>query len=236
MTADVNRSWTRFWDTDHSVYVSQRHLDSHYSLIADDIIRVLPGSDARVLDHGCGEALHAGRIAEHCGALTLCEAAPRLRARLAERYIVEPRISVIAPQEVESLPAESLDLVIANSLIQYLSAAELKALLPVWRRALRPTGRLIIADVITPGQTAVTDASSLLRFAARNGFLLEALGGLVRTLFSDYRRLRTELGLSRYTEAELFNILKAQGFTPMRLEPNFGYNDGRLAVLAIRES
>jgi SAM-dependent methyltransferase len=236
MTVDVNRSWTRFWDTDHSVYVSQRHLDSHYSLIADDIIRVLPGSDARVLDHGCGEALHAGRIAEHCGALTLCEAAPRLRARLAERYISEPRISVIAPHEVESLPAESLDVIIANSLIQYLSPAELTALLPVWRRALRPGGRLIIADVITPDQTAFTDASSLLRFAAKNGFLIEALGGLVRTLFSDYRRLRTELGLSRYAEADLFKMVKDNGFKPSRLTPNFGYNDARLAVLATRES
>jgi SAM-dependent methyltransferase len=234
MTADVNQSWTRFWDTDHSVYVSRRHLDSHYSHIADDIIRVLPDSDARVLDHGCGEALHAGRIAERCGSLILCEAAPKLRVRLAERFLAEPRIEVISPREVESLPADSLDLVIANSLIQYLSVSELSALLAVWRRALKPDGSLIIADVITPDQTAVTDAASLLRFAAKSGFLLDAVGGLVRTLFSDYRRLRTKLGLSRYSEAELFKLLKQNGFAPVRLEPNFGYNNARLAVRATR--
>lgn len=231
MTTDAKQSWTSFWDTDHSVYVSPRHLDRHYSLIADDIIRVLPRAGAQVLDYGCGEALHSARVAEGCGGLYLCDAAPKLRDRLAQRFTGEPRIQVLSPQEAERLPDASLDLVIANSLAQYLKLSELTALLGLWRRLLRPGGKVIIADVITPEQTAVTDAGALLRFAAANGFLKDAVIGLGRTLFSDYRKLRAELGLARYAEADILGLLRQAGFAAERLEPNFGYNRARLAVI-----
>jgi hypothetical protein len=118
--------------------------------------------------------------------------------------------------------------------VQYLSPDELKALLPSWRRALMPTGRLIIADIITPAQTADADAAALLRFAAKNGFLIDAFKGLIRTFFSDYRRLRTQLGLTRYAEADLLALLSQCGFVATRLEPNFGYDSGRIAVVATK--
>ena len=35
-----------------------------------------------MLDHGCGEALDAGRVAAACGKLYLCEAAPSVREKL----------------------------------------------------------------------------------------------------------------------------------------------------------
>jgi SAM-dependent methyltransferase len=232
MATDINQRWTRFWDTNHSVYVSPRHLDSHYRHIADDIIRVLPHAQARVLDHGCGEALHARRVADACGALYLCDAAPTLRTRLAERFADAPRIRVVSPGEVETLRDGELDLVVANSLAQYLRPSDLAKLIALWRRLLKPEGRLILADIITPDQTAVTDATALLRFAAANGFLLDAVAGLARTFFSDYRKLRAELGLTRYSEAELIGMLGENGFEAQRLHPNFGYNDARLAVVA----
>jgi SAM-dependent methyltransferase len=229
---DINHRWTRFWDTNHSVYVSPRHLDSHYRHIAGDIIRALPHRDARVLDHGCGEALHAKSIADACAALTLCDAAPTLCARLGQRFADEPKISVLAPDAVEALPDGSFDLVVANSLAQYLRLSDLAKLMVLWRRLLKPDGRLILADIITPSQTAVTDAAALLRFAAANGFLLDAVAGLGRTFFSDYRKLRAELGLTRYAKDELIGLLAENGFLGEQLIPNFGYNGARLAVIA----
>ncbi len=227
------KDWVSFWDSDHPIYVNAHHFDVHYRAIADDFIRVLPSADARVLDHGCGEALHADKIAAKCHGLFLCEAAPTVRARVAERFGEESKIRVIGPAEVERLPSDSLDLVVANSLLQYLKRDQLQALLATWKRILKPDGKLVVADVIGPHQSAIADAFALLRFAAANGFLIAALFGLVRTLFSEYGKLRTKLGIAQYSEDEILKILRTAGFTAKRLPRNFGHNQQRMAFEAI---
>ena len=88
---------------------------------------------------------------------------------------------MLAPDEVERLADASIDLVVANSLVQYIAPAELDRLLAIWRRLLAPGGVLIVADVIPPGVGVLTDAVALLRYAAKNGFLLAAVVGIGRT-------------------------------------------------------
>src|SRR6185295_7814902 len=95
-----------------------------------------------------------------------------------------------------------LDLIVANSLVQYITPAELDRLLALWRRLLAANGTLIVADVIPPDAGALTDTVALLRYAAGNGFLFAALLGVARTAFSPYGRLRAKLGISRYDESE----------------------------------
>jgi SAM-dependent methyltransferase len=226
------RDWISYWDSDHPIYVNARHFDVHYANIADDIIRLLPGKQARVLDYGCGEALHADRIAGNCATLYLCEAAPNVRSRLKERFGKIANIAVTTPEDVAAMEPGSLDLIVANSLIQYLKRDQLLNLLKVWRRVLSPGGALVVADVISPKQSAIADALSLLRFAASNGFLTAAFIGLVKTTLSDYRKLRAELGLTTYTEEEMLKLLTEAGYDAARLRPNLGHNQGRMAFRA----
>jgi len=58
------RDWISFWDSDHSIYVSARHVEVHYRTIADMIVRHVPAPDAVVLDFGCGEAKFAEAVAD----------------------------------------------------------------------------------------------------------------------------------------------------------------------------
>ena len=51
-----------------------------------------------------------------------------------------------------------------------------------------------------PDVPAWIDALALLRFARANGFLAAAIAGLARTVLSDYWRLRSRIGLTRYDE------------------------------------
>ena len=92
--------------------------------------------------------------------------------------------------------------IFANSLVQYLTAAELDHMLALWKRLLAPGAILIVADVIPPHVGALSDGLALLRYAAANGFLGAALIGLTRTALSRYRRLRSELGIARYGEVK----------------------------------
>lgn len=225
-------TWREFWDSAHSIYVNDRHKDVHYRDVAREIVASLPGPDARVLDHGCGEALHAGLVAGNARELLLCDAAASVRAAITTRFAGDPKIKVLAPEDLEHLPHASLDLIFVNSLVQYLTATELQQALALWRRLLAPAGILIVADVIPPNVGALSDGLALMRYAAANGFPAAALVGLARTALSRYRRLRNELGISRYAEKEFLDLLRAAGFEAERLARNVEHNPARMTFRA----
>jgi SAM-dependent methyltransferase len=225
-------TWREFWDSAHSIYVSERHKDVHYRDVAEQLAAFVPHPDARVLDHGSGEAIHAGLVAAKARELFLCDAAASVRASIAAHFAGNPKIKVISPEDVERLADASLDLVFANSLVQYVTAAELDRMFALWRRLLIPGGTLIVADVIPPHVGALSDGFALLRYAAANGFLGAALVGLARTALSRYRRLRSELGIARYSEAEFLAKLRAAGFSAERLPKNVEHNPARMTFRA----
>lgn len=225
-------SWLAFWNGPHSLYVSERHRAVHYARIADDVLALEPATDARVLDFGCGEALEAPRIAARVGRLWLAEAADAPRTALQRRLAAEPKIEVVTGEAVRDLPDGSLDLIVVNSVVQYLSRAELESWLEVFRAKLAPAGRLVLADIIPPTTGSLDDIRSLLAAAAQHGFLLDAIKGLAFTFFSDYRRLRRDLGLTRYAEADMVATLGAAGLDAARRERNLGFNQGRMTFVA----
>jgi SAM-dependent methyltransferase len=224
--------WIAFWDSKHSIYVNARHRDVHYRTIAQHIHAHLP-PNAVVLDYGCGEALSADIVANGMKRLILCEAAPSVRASLAARYAGHAVIEVRSPEEVAALPAGSLDVVVMHSVAQYLTHDELEGLFAQFRRLLRPDGLFILGDIIPPDVSAATDAIALLRFGGANGFFTAALLGLVRTAaFTDYLRLRSNLGLTRYAEADILGRLATAGFSAERAPENIGHNPARMTFLA----
>ncbi len=231
--SSVGMSWIEYWDDKPTIYVSQRHREAHYRCIADGIVANLGDGNPVVLDYGCGEALSADLVARKCRRLYLCDAAPSVRAELLKRFASEPRIVVIAPDELASLPGGSVDLVVANSVVQYLPSDVLQTCLQDWRRLLSPKSRLLLADIIPPSVGPLTDAVALLSFAWREGFTLAAAAGLVRTLFSDYRKVRAELGLQQYEAETIVSLLKAAGFSARRHHPNLGHNQARMAFIAV---
>ena len=224
--------WRSFWDSDHSIYVNARHKDVHYRDIAEQIAASVPGPSARVLDYGCGEALHAGIVAAVAGEVVLSDTATNVCAATARRFAGNPRIKVMATEEVERLPDASFDLIVTNSVAQYLTETELIRMLTMFRRLLAPGGALIFADVIPPDVGAVSDVTALLRYALKNGFFFAALAGLARTIVSPYRKLRSTLGIAQYTEAQFMRQLQAAGFSAERLARNWEHNPARMTFRA----
>jgi SAM-dependent methyltransferase len=225
--------WISFYDFKHSViYVNARHRDVHYRTIARDIREYVPSPQANVMDYGCGEATSADLVAEAAGHLTLVEAAPNVRASLTQRYAGNPKVSVLTPDEALAKPEHSYDLIVLHSVAQYLGAAELDTLLHRFHRLLKPGALMIIGDIVPPEFAAPRAAIALLRFAAANGFLLAAIGGLIRIFVSDYLRLKKSIGLSHYGEAAMLEKLRAAGYVAARAEENIGHNQWRMTFLA----
>ena len=228
------RNWVEFYDSPHSIYVNARHKDVHYRDIATEIAAFVPGPSARVLDYGCGEALHADKVAAIAAQLFLCDAAPTVRATVTARFAGNGKIRVVSPEEVERLADGSLDLIVANSVVQYLTRDTLTALLALWRRLLAPNGVLIVADVIPPEVGVASDALALIRYAAAHGFLVAAFAGLIRTAASSYRQLQQTLSKARYGEAEFLNLLREAGYAAERLPRNMEHNQARMTFRARR--
>jgi SAM-dependent methyltransferase len=226
------KDWVEYYDSAHSIYVNARHRDVHYARLADEIAAYVPSPSAAVLDYGCGEALSADRIAKAAGRVMLVEAAQSVRAHLIERFKLNPKIMVISNERVALLPEASLDLVIMNSVAQYLPTEQFERTVTLFHRLLKPGGLLLVGDVIPPHVPAASDAWALLRFGWRDGFFFAAVIGLLRTLMSDYRRLRAQLGLTRYTEQDMIAKLWAAGFAVSRAPANLGHLTTRMTFLA----
>ena len=225
-------NWRDYWNQDTPIYTSERHKLLHYRLIANDIAGLIPSPEAIVLDYGCGEALFADTIATKCARLYLSDAAPLVRERLNDRFRGNGRITVLSTDDVPHLPEASLDLVVVNSLVQYLSLDEFRALLTLVHGKLKSDGRLVLGDIIPPDISPVTDAKALLSFAWQGGFLRSAVTGLARTAFSEYRKIREEIGLAQYSEEEIVDLLKDAGFEPERAARNLGHNQARMTFAA----
>lgn len=225
--------WISFYDFKHSViYVNARHRDVHYRTIATDIAKLVPSPDARVMDYGCGEATSAAILADACGHLTMVEAAPSVRAALAARNAGNARIAVMTPDEAAAEPAQSYDMIVLHSVAQYLSAAELDGLLARFHRLLKPDGLFVLGDIIQPRLAAPMAAMALLRFGAANGFFWAAVGGLMRIFVSDYLKIKSQVGLSHYEEADMLMKLRDAGYDAKRAPRNIGHNQQRMTFLA----
>lgn len=229
-------SWLDFFNGEHALYVNERHKALHDRLVARDVAALVGSNDAEVLDFGCGEATEAAVVAARCRRLWLSDAAPAVLGRVAQRFSGHAVIRTATPADVEAMPDGTLDLVVVNSLLQYLPRAELVRWLAIWRDKLRPGGRLVLGDVISPDVSPLTDAVALLRFGWEGGFLTGAFVGLVRTFFSDYRNLRARLGLSTYDESDILSLVESAGFTASRRRPNIGHNQARMTIVGVKDA
>src|SRR6202046_425678 len=140
--------WIDYYDSTHTIYASRHHRDLHFELIARDITAYISSPDAVVLDYACGEALSATKVAEACGKLFLAEPAPGVRGRLIARFAPNTKIRVRSLEDLRKMDEKSIDLVVMNSVAQYMTPDELDTAFAVVRRLMKQTGRLVIGDIL----------------------------------------------------------------------------------------
>ena len=227
-------SWVDFWNSTHSIYVNNSHKQAHSRRLLEDIIELISDDDLSVLDFGCGEALYAEDLARKCSKLLLVDSSNVIRNLLVSRTFGNESIIVKDVAECYDIKDESLDLIIVNSVFQYLNSDDTKNILKLFNKKIKKNGKLVIADVIPPDLSMISDVISLLQFAWSNGFFVISLLGLLKTYFSDYKKLRQEVGLSVYSVVDFKDLLFQNGFNAKLLDRNFGHNQGRNCFCATK--
>lgn len=229
MSFEKPLSWVSFWDQSHSIYANQRHLLVHYQMVANCILDHIESSAQVVLDYGCGDALNAAQVAQGCKHLYLFETASHKRELLRERFASAANITVLDEAGLAQLAHSSVDRVIINSVLQYLTPMQADEALVQLRAKLTSQGQVIVADVINPASGMKDDVLALLRLAWKSGFLMAAGFSLLRTVFSNYTLMRKRLGLTVYSEEDFKTLAKVSGYRAQRIHPNFGHNQARMA-------
>ena len=227
------QSWLDFWNAPNAIYVSRRHQDAHYAKVLSGIGRFMPGDGAAVvLDWGCGDALAANDLAQTCRTLLLYDRADSTRSRLLANYAGSPKVRVIDDAELDAVAPASVDLIIVNSVVQYLDRRQFIDALRLFHRLLKSDGKLLLGDIIAPDTPLVGHVTTFLRFAWQNGFFIAALVGLARNFVSPYRKLRRDAGYACYTQTQLLGLLEDNGFAGERLASNIAVSQLRSSYLA----
>ena len=226
-------SWLSYWNAPNKSYVNDRHRTAHFDVVFAGVRPYLPSGPSRcVLDWGCGDAFAAECVADLSGTVLLYEAAATTRDRLRKRYGACPRIRVLDDEDLDGLPENSIDLVIVNSVIQYLSVREFDDALRRFHGLLKSDGALLLGDIINPETATIRHLATFLGFAWRNNFLISAIFAVARTSVSPYRRLQRVVGLAAYTPEQILAKLQQHDFIGERLRENIAVSRYRSSFIA----
>src|SRR5262249_28985463 len=121
------------------------------------------------------------------------------------------------------------DLILVNSVCQYMTPDEFSGWLGHWRQMLAPGGRVVISDLIPPDYSGSRDLLHLLRFSPRRGFLLRAVFQAVGEIFR-YYKTRQARPLTRFGKEELTRRGQEAGLTVEFLPRNLTHFPERLTA------
>jgi SAM-dependent methyltransferase len=170
MTA-APESWVSYWEELNEGQLLFRQE-------ADEYVRRLrralsPPPGAVVLDFGCGYGFVAEGLAPLVGEVYLWDAAESMRRHAARRLVGIANVHLL--EKVEPPPGVCFDLILVNSVVQYMTEEELAGWLGRWRLLLAPSGRVVLSDLLPPDHRSLADILSLLRFSLRRGYFFRAL-------------------------------------------------------------
>lgn len=167
MTATDANPWLNYWQT-----LPAGHLlfDPEAEEFARNLLAAVPLDDSlRVLDYGCGYGSVALRIEPYVREIAVWDAAPSM-CEAARKTLANVPNATMWDQH-----AGDFDVIIVNSVVQYMTASELTESLAGWHDLLAPGGRLVLADLSLTNHSAFSDMKSLLVFSLRNRYFLKAL-------------------------------------------------------------
>jgi cyclopropane fatty-acyl-phospholipid synthase-like methyltransferase len=227
-------TWLEFWERPTAAFRpgDRNELEARQvAKVAIDALGLEAG--ARLLDWGCGYALGVPVYADAGIEVLLFDRARATRQEARRRFA--GRSTVLNEVGVGSIEPGTLDAIVVCSVLQYLEHDGLCELLDLAARSLKPSGALLLADVIPLRTGLAADLRAFLPRSLHPRRLARwSRDALSLLLGRDYGRLRRSRGLRRFDGNELRAMLDARGFTAERLERNIGPNQSRVTWIGRR--
>jgi len=161
----------------------------------------------KILDYGCGQGLVAARLAHRAKAIDLWDSSQTAREQAQEICREYSNANVLT-----QLPDSALyDLILVLSVTQYMTDAQLREAMGLWKEMLKPDGLVLITDIIPPQRRMVNEVFALLRFAVRYKLLFSMILDGIRDLPNYWQRSQ-EYPLTHYALETVAGMASVAGF------------------------
>jgi SAM-dependent methyltransferase len=186
--------------------------------------------DARVLDFGCGFGMVAALVAPRVRQLFAWDAAAHMR-HATRRRLADHCNARVLDEFGPGGAGVRFDLILVNSVVQYMTPPDFDEWLVRWSALLAPAGRLVLSDVITArASRPVGELVEFVALATRRRVLLRTLWDGLSAL-RRYTRTRSARPLRRLDPDELAVRAAALGLTVSALDRNLAYRSGRSTLV-----
>jgi SAM-dependent methyltransferase len=223
-------SWSEYWDRLENGEQLFREQSDEY--VAKLFAAAPLHSSTRVLDFGCGFGFVASALAPRVGSVAAWDPSPRMRSRAA--VLLKPHANARLIDLPQAVTEERFDLILVNSVAQYMMSHEFDAWLERWRDLLEKSGRLVLSDLLPPAHKTWPDIVDILRFSARRRILMRTIRESVVEV-GRYTRTRAVQPLVCIGRDDLCRRAGAAGFTVVFMERNLTHLTRRTtALLTVR--
>jgi len=227
-------NWSQYWDTQSDMGDDAWRKNAELFLAGSEAFFPLSSQD-RVLDIGSGPGFLAEMIRERVRHVHCVDTSPRFveagRKRLAGARNV--MFTLLGPDYLDYsfLAGEKFTRIGCASVIQYFkSTEEVRSLIAMAQAHALPGALMLIADIPEP-RPFLKDLAGLLRTAWRQRYLLKVLRFTLRSLWSDYSRLRKQVGLLTVKRDDLDAIVAGLGARGEWITAPLTLNDSRRHLL-----
>lgn len=228
----AQKSWRSYWNQPSTYEEVHRAQAVHY---VDNLMAISPlDSKARVLDFGAGFGFVAEALVGKVGRMYLWDISESMRnqaRRLLARY---RNVEFLDLSSVHaSVPVRSCDLIIVNSVVQYMTVEELASWLVRWRAMLSPKGRIVLSDLVPSDPPALFfELYEALAFSVRCGMFLHVISPRQIRALKRYWNTRKETGpLLRIGEDTLRRLASDAGLAVQILSGNLTHFSKRMTAV-----
>lgn len=221
--AGGTRGWRRYWDGHGPPTPPFRHEAATFAARLGAAIPLTAAT--RVLDFGSGLGLVAAALAPQVGRVWVWDASPTMRRHTAAATATYPNVAALDLEDPGGLPAQvRVDVILVNSVVQYMTAAELTTWMSVWVRLLAPDGCIVLSDVMPPDHAARRELLAMLR--RQPGLIVRSLRARLR-----YALALRSLPQLRLGRDDLNRLAVAHGLGVEILPANLTHFPDRLAAV-----
>ena len=172
LEGNMAKDWLAYFDR---LEDSPLHREQSALYVRSLITEVGLHRDQRVLDFGCGFGSVVALLAPLVSEVWWWDRSPTMRAatrRMTSEFhnarLYDLSASPLLGDKTDR-PEGTFDLILVNSVVQYMTPAELWRWIERWRDLVAPNGQIVLSDLIPQQHGRLSDMIDLFRFAARHG-------------------------------------------------------------------